>query len=159
MQIRPEADIKKVKTEIRNKAVEYLKNKKSFDFAGFSATLSKGNISSLNSSKPLLKIGSGGPGEEVFDLSIDSNTKIADFGKIVNPKNKRISGFPDFIMDWLSRQMDQVTNALFTPPNLTIIPPKDFGQNAKINNTYKNFLSESDASYKKASTDAMKQRL
>lgn len=47
-------------------------------------------------------------------------------------KNKRIAGFPDFIMDWVSRQTDEVTNALLTPPNLIIIKPTSVGQNAQF---------------------------
>lgn len=126
IQVRPQSDIEQTKEDIKNSAIDYLRSPEGFDFAGFNAQLSQGNISSLNNSRPLLQIGpASGGGQEVIDISIDSNTDIADFGSIVNLKNKRIAGFPDFIMDWIARQTEEITNALFTPPNLTIIPPKD----------------------------------
>ncbi len=45
-------------------------------------------------------------------------------------KNKRVSGFPDFIMDWVQRQGDEAVTALFTPPTLTVIPPTTLGPNS-----------------------------
>jgi len=33
-------------------------------------------------------------------------------------------------MDWLQRQGDEISTALFTPPNVTLIPPTTLGPNA-----------------------------
>ncbi len=160
IQVRPQSDIEQTKEDIKNSAIDYLRSPEGFDFAGFNAQLSQGNISSLNNSRPLLQIGpASGGGQEVIDISIDSNTDIADFGSIVNLKNKRIAGFPDFIMDWIARQTEEITNALFTPPNLTIIPPKDLWQNAKVDSTYKDFWSDLWTAYSKSSFDDLKQRM
>lgn len=63
----------------------------------------------------------------------------------MNVRNRRIAAFPDFLMDWLTRQVEEFTNAFFTPPNLTIIPPTDFGQNMKIDQSYADFLDQLDA--------------
>lgn len=39
-------------------------------------------------------------------------------------------------MDWLTRQTEEIVTSLFTPPNLTIIPPTDFGQNAQVDSGF-----------------------
>jgi len=65
------------------------------------------------------------------EVTLDS-AKPLELGNIVKLNNKRVAGFPDFIMDWVSRQTDQITNALLTPPNLIIIPPTSVGQNAQF---------------------------
>lgn len=45
-------------------------------------------------------------------------------------------------MDWVTRQTEEITNALFTPPNLTIIPPTSIGQHANIDGSFQNFLDQ-----------------
>lgn len=84
-----------------------------------------------------------------IEVTLDSS-KPFTLGNIVKLKNKRIAGFPDFIMDWFARQSDQFMNALFTPPNLILIPPTSVGQNAQFDgsiqgfsDTFKNAYSES----------------
>lgn len=71
-----------------------------------------------------------------LDISLNGNNKIADITDVVNVKNKRIAAFPDFIMNWLTRQKEELTTSLLTPPNLTVIPPTDFGQNAKVDSSF-----------------------
>ena len=78
------------------------------------------------STGPLLSIGSPMSGASEISIEIDSNTRISDIGSVIKVKNKRVSAFPDFIMDWLSRQTEEITTSLFTPPNLTIVPPTSF---------------------------------
>ncbi len=58
-------------------------------------------------------------------------------------------------MDWLTRQTEELTNSLFTPPNLTIIPPTDFGQNAKVDSTYADFLDKLGSAYSQESLNSM----
>lgn len=88
---------------------------------------------------PFLRVGNASSGDSSLDIEIDSNTKISDIGSVIKLKNKRIAAFPDFLMDWLTRQTDEITNSLFTPPNLTIVPPSSFGQNAQVDGSYKDF--------------------
>lgn len=57
-------------------------------------------------------------------MNFDSS-KPFDLGNVVNVKNVRIPAFPDFIMDWWDRQTAEVSNKLFTLPNIIIIPPTD----------------------------------
>lgn len=91
-----------------------------------------------------------------MEISIQGSDSIADISKVVDVKNKRISAFPDFIMDWLTRQTEELTTSLFTPPNLTIIPPTDFGQNAKVDGSYSDFIEKLESAYSKESFDSMK---
>lgn len=76
-------------------------------------------------SGPLLTIGGGSRnGGTPFELSIDpSNVKNFDRGTIEKIKNDRVSAFPDFIMDWVNRQLEEVANKLTSLPTLYIIKP------------------------------------
>lgn len=47
-----------------------------------------------------------------------------DFHDIVKIKNFRVSGFPDFLMDWVNRQMEEVQTKLTTLPTIYIILPE-----------------------------------
>lgn len=80
-------------------------------------------------------------GTEV-DISISGSNTLDSIDATVNVKNKRIAAFPDFMMEWLTRQTEELVNTLFTPPNLTVIPPTDFGQNAKVDSTYQDFFAD-----------------
>ncbi len=70
---------------------------------------------------------------------------------IVKVNNTRIPGFPDFIMDWVARQTDEITNKLMTPPNIVVIPPRNFSQYGTSDKSFSNF---SDAFSQKAYVDA-----
>lgn len=76
---------------------------------------------------------------------------------MIKVKNTRIAAFPDFIMDWLDRQISEISTALFTPPTLTIIPPTDFGQNAQVDGSYKDFFNKLGDSFSSANLENMKQ--
>lgn len=62
-------------------------------------------------------------------------------------------------MDWLTRQTDEITTSLFTPPNLTIVKPASFGQNAQVDKSYDNFSKQLGAQYSSASLDNIKQSM
>ena len=42
-------------------------------------------------------------------------------------------------MDWVTRQTDEFTNKFLTLPNIVIIPPRSFGQNALVDGSYADF--------------------
>ncbi len=90
-------------------------------------------------------------------IEIDSAKPITT-GDIVKVKNKRVAGFPDFIMDWLQRQGDEISTALFTPPNLTIIPPTTLGPNAPFDGV-DSFLSKFNTESVKQGYDNMKNQM
>ncbi len=60
-------------------------------------------------------------------------------------------------MDWLTRQTEELTTSLFTPPNLTIIPPTSFGQNAQVDSSYADFSKNLGDKFSSASLDNIKQ--
>jgi hypothetical protein len=79
----------------------------------------------------LLRVGSPASGGAEVSVVLDS-TKPFDLGTLINVKNKRTFAFPQFLMEWVGRQTEEITNALLTPPTLTIIPPTTIGANARV---------------------------
>lgn len=68
----------------------------------------------------------GGSGEGATDISFEFDRKQPlSLSNIVKVKNIRVADFPDFIMNWVQRQVAEVTNKFFSLPNLIIIPPTD----------------------------------
>lgn len=66
---------------------------------------------------------------------IDSREPFS-FGQIEKIKNKAVSSFPDFIMEWWMRQQEEITNALFSPPDLYIVPPRSLGQDTQLDGSW-----------------------
>lgn len=63
-----------------------------------------------------------------FEVGIDPNAiKNFDPGNIVKIKLDRVSAFPEFIMDWVNRQTEEIINKLTSLPTLYIILP-DFSK-------------------------------
>ncbi|EKE29579.1 MAG: hypothetical protein ACD_2C00141G0001 [uncultured bacterium (gcode 4)] len=59
-----------------------------------------------------------------LDISIDANALTSlDAWNIVKANFSRVSSFPDFIMDWITRQFEEIINKLTTLPTLYIILP------------------------------------
>jgi hypothetical protein len=57
-------------------------------------------------------------------VSLDGTAlKNFDWKNVVKIDLKRVSAFPDFLMDWLTRQVEEIVNKLTTLPNLYIILP------------------------------------
>lgn len=71
-----------------------------------------------------MSIGANSRGDSSFDVSIDSAAlKNFDFGSILKIKNTRVSAFPDFLMEWATRQLEEVVNKLTSLPTLYVIFP------------------------------------
>jgi hypothetical protein len=49
--------------------------------------------------------------------------KNGDFSDVVKLKMNRISPFPDFLMDWVTRQVEEIMTKLTDFPTLFIILP------------------------------------
>ena len=64
-------------------------------------------------------------------LEIDT-TKPFNLGNIIKVKNGRIPAFPAFLMNWVTDQIDEMVNALFTVPSLTIVWPGIIGSNLQF---------------------------
>lgn len=46
-----------------------------------------------------------------------------NFQDIIQIKNKRISAFPGFMMDWVERQLDEITSKLTNLPKVFVVLP------------------------------------
>lgn len=92
-----------------------------------------------------------------MEVDIESGTKISDISQVIKLKNIRIPAFPDFIMNWLTRQTEEIVTSLFTPPNLTIIPPTDFDQNASPDSSFDGISKKLGKLYSNANIDNIKQ--
>lgn len=80
-------------------------------------------------------MGAGGPSD--FEVSIDAAALTNfDIGNIVKIKNTRVSSFPDFLMEWATRQLEEVVNKLTSLPTLYIVLPDFSGFDIA---GYKNF--------------------
>ncbi len=151
-----------VTTEVENKAlttniVGYLKNPDKSKLQDIYSRISKRGPQSL-SVWPLLRVASAsGGGWDDLSIEINSNTRVADIGNVIKLNNKRIPAFPDFLMDWLTRQTEELVTSFFTPPNLTIVLPTDLGQNAQIDGSYKDFSKKLGDAYSSNTLSNMKQ--
>ncbi len=107
---------------------------------------------------PLIGIGLGGSranGNKDFDVSIDvAALRNFSLGSIVKISHSRISAFPDFIMDWVNRQLEEVVNKLTSLPTLYIILPDMRGV---FESGWSGFTNKIDAAYS-AGTSGYKDR-
>ena len=81
-----------------------------------------------------MTVGGGGDGSVTAEIDFK---KPFNLGNIIKVKNRRVAAFPDFIMDWVARQTDEIVNKLFSLPNLIIIPPTDLGPSASVDGSQK----------------------
>lgn len=126
LQASPTKTLQENEKQLESEILSYMRSpsEKKSEILGITTKISRRNVSSLNGG-PLLNIENTSVGSDV-EISLQGSDSVADISKVIDVKNKRISAFPDFVMDWLTRQTEELTNSLFTPPNLTIIPPTDF---------------------------------
>lgn len=62
--------------------------------------------------------------ESDFSVELDLESLVGwDFDDVIKIEMKRISPFPDFIMDWVTRQIEEIANKLTDFPTLFIILP------------------------------------
>ena len=79
-------------------------------------------------SSPIIGIGAASGQDPNFEVGINSDAlKNFDFGNILKINLERVSAFPEFIMDWVNRQTEEVVNKLTSLPTLYIILP-DFSK-------------------------------
>lgn len=63
-------------------------------------------------------------GTAMLQIALDpSEMKFKDFGEVVDINLKSIKGFPNFIMDWYQRQMDEIMSSLTHLPDIKIFLP------------------------------------
>lgn len=60
-------------------------------------------------------------------VNLDSSAlQSGNFEDVVQINNKRIGGFPNFLMDWVDRQLDEITSKLTNLPKILVVLP-EFG--------------------------------
>ncbi len=157
--------IAKTQTEIENTAfqsaiIDYARSPNPTKLPSLYNRLSQKPLRTNKSNWPLLSIGWGNPDDALLgvEVSIDLAKPLWS-QKIIQLKNKRVAGFPDFIMDWVSRQTDELVNALFTPPNLIIIPPTSIGQNMQFDGTLNGFTETFKKSLDSVSVSTIQQKM
>lgn len=124
-----------------NDVIAYLKNPNTTRLNSIYSRMQSNPGNTKNLGGPLLRIGGGGANAGTsVEVGLDSS-KPFSLGNIVKVKNKRISGFPDFVMDWVQRQGDEIVKALFTIPHITLYAPTTLGQHAQFDGSFQNFLS------------------
>ncbi|MDA7494851.1 hypothetical protein N8455_00755, partial [Candidatus Gracilibacteria bacterium] len=76
---------------------------------------------SINS--PLIQMPGQNTGESI-DIELDfSAVKSGDFSDVIQIQNNRVSGFPDFLMGWVTRQIEEIVTKLSDFPTVFIILP------------------------------------
>ncbi|MCH8518895.1 VCBS repeat-containing protein, partial [Candidatus Gracilibacteria bacterium] len=77
--------------------------------------------------EPLINIGGGDEGMMSLGVDLDlSSLASGGFQDVIQIENKRTPGFPGFLMDWVERQLDEVTSKLTNLPQIFVILP-EFG--------------------------------
>ncbi|HRI35734.1 MAG TPA: hypothetical protein PK765_01350 [bacterium] len=91
----------------------------------------------------MVGIGLGTGAEPNFEVGIDTDA-IANFdiGNIVKISNIRIPAFPDFLMEWVTRQTEEIINKLTSLPTLYIILPDLSGLNFESWGSYPSKLQK-----------------
>lgn len=71
-----------------------------------------------------LSFDSSGSGTGMLQISLDSTKlNLRDFGKVLDINLRSIKAFPNFIMDWYHRQMDEIMASIGHLPDIKIFLP------------------------------------
>lgn len=57
-----------------------------------------------------------------IDLDL-SALASGNFEDVVQVQNKRVGAFPNFLMDWVERQLDEITSKLTNLPKVFVVLP------------------------------------
>lgn len=108
----------------------------------FSKVASRGKRWDLPS-QPLLNVAGASDGDLQVDVDF-SALKSGNFSDVLKINMTRISPFPDFIMEWVTRQIEEIANKLTDFPTLYVILP-DFGN--VFDNGFWDFIDKLKKSY------------
>ncbi len=123
--------------KIRESAISYIKNPTSSSRSTLYNQLSSRSSRNITLWPAIRIWGSSSSSSEV-GIEIDTSKPLSVW-EIVKVKNGRVPAFPDLIMDWVTRQSEEIVNALFTAPSLVIIWPWVVGSNMQFDGNWKNF--------------------
>ncbi len=122
--------------QITNSIVDYLRSPTTAKRTTIYNNLSQRTQRTVTTG-PAIRIGGGSSGGANVGIEIDSS-KPFTMGNIVKVDNGRVPAFPEFIMNWVSRQTDEIVNALFTAPSLVVIWPGILGANLQFDGNWEN---------------------
>lgn len=78
--------------------------------------------------QPLVSIAWGGDSGIWWSVSLDTSALWnGNFSDVIDIQNKRVGSFPGFLMDWVERQLDEVTSKLTNLPKIFVILPDFWG--------------------------------
>jgi hypothetical protein len=101
----------------------YLEGGRSAPSSLLTDAMSQGSLKQL-SNQPMVGVGLGTGAEPNFEVGIDTDAILNfDVGNIVKISQIRIPAFPDFLMEWATRQLEEVINKLTSLSTLYIILP------------------------------------
>jgi hypothetical protein len=123
---------------LRQDIISYLKSPDTTRLNSLYNGLMRRGWRSGNLGWPLLEMWDGNTSGTSIDISLDSSKPLT-VDSIVKVQNKRIAWYPEYIMDWVTRQTEEITNKLLTLPNLIIVPPQSFGPNAQYSGNFSDF--------------------
>jgi hypothetical protein len=126
-------------TSMTQDIISYLKNPQTAVLNNVYSNISKRGSRGVDLGWPVVRMDDGVTSWTTIDIGLDTSKPLA-LNNIIKVNNRRISWFPEFIMDWVSRQTDEFTNKFLTLPNIVIIPPRSFWQNAVVDGSYSDFL-------------------
>lgn len=107
---------------------------------------------------PALRIGGNASSGTEVGIEIDSS-KPFNLGNIVKVKNGRVPAFPDFLMNWVTRQTEEIVNALFTAPSLVVIWPGIVWANMQFDGNWQNFQKRFTDAYSAQSFENLKTQM
>jgi uncharacterized repeat protein (TIGR01451 family) len=92
------------------------------------STLADGNSGNYHlPSEPLINIGGGWDSSMSTSVTLDTSVLGSwNFEDVIQINNTRVSPFPWFMMNWVERQLDEITSKLTNLPKIFVVLP-DFG--------------------------------
>lgn len=96
---------------------------------------------------PLVNIGWGGDVDLGLNVQFDASALGSwNFEDVIQVQNTRTAGFPSFLMDWVTRQLEEVVNKLTNLPKIFVILP-DFS--GIFDAGWEDYSSEFDQAFEK----------
>jgi hypothetical protein len=143
--------------QISQSVVDYIKNPSSTKRKTLYNTLSQRPARTITAG-PAIRIGWASSWGGDVGIEIDTS-KPFTMGNIIKIKNGRIPSFPGFIMTWVSNQVNELINALFTAPNLVIVLPWAIGANMQFDGNWQNFEKWFTSAYSAQTFDNLKAQM
>jgi uncharacterized repeat protein (TIGR01451 family) len=107
--------------------------------------------------QPLINIGNS-DSSAMMATSVDldlSALAAGNFEDVVQIQNKRVGAFPNFLMDWVERQLDEITSKLTNLPKFFVVLPDFWGV---FDFSWKNFGTDMQNQFEEGKSEADQER-